>query len=173
MAKGSVITEVPVRMISSREDHDILFERTIQNMTEGLSQEYFKYLYSKVSKCNALTITNYITSVRIDVNLSDHYRGDLIKLLSKVSMFFNNQKSFNEITREDILSFLNSFRKLESVDPLHKWIGTYNIYRMHLMRFFKWLYYPKIDPIQRPKPPVIENISQLKRKEQSIYKPTG
>jgi hypothetical protein len=80
MAIGSVITEVPVR--SSCDDHDILFERTIQNITDGLSQEYFRYLYNKVSKCNALAITNYITSVRIEVNLSDHYRGDLIKLLS-------------------------------------------------------------------------------------------
>jgi len=40
------------------------------------------------------------------------------------------------------------------------------------VRFFKWLYYPAIEPSKRPKPEVIENIPQLKRKEQSIYKPT-
>jgi integrase len=40
------------------------------------------------------------------------------------------------------------------------------------MRFFRWLYYPDIEPDKRPKPEVIENIPQLKRKEQSIYKPT-
>jgi len=40
------------------------------------------------------------------------------------------------------------------------------------MRFFKWLYYPDIEPDRRPKPSVIENIHQLKRKEKSIYKPT-
>ena len=40
------------------------------------------------------------------------------------------------------------------------------------MRFFKWLYYPDIESDKRPKPEVIENIPQLKRKEQSIYKPT-
>jgi hypothetical protein len=81
-------------------------------------------------------------------------------------------KASKEITREDILSFLDSSRKAESVDPLHKWIGTYNLYRMQLMRFFKWLYYPNVDQRKRPKPPVIENIPQLKRKEKSIYKPT-
>ncbi len=43
---------------------------------------------------------------------------------------------------------------------------------MHLLRFFKWLYYPDIEPDKRPKPDVIENIPQLKRKEKSIYKPT-
>ena len=40
------------------------------------------------------------------------------------------------------------------------------------MRFFKWLYSPDIEPDKRPKPSVIENIPQLKRKEKSIYKPT-
>ena len=40
------------------------------------------------------------------------------------------------------------------------------------MRFFKWLYSPDIEPDKRPKPAVIENIPQLKRKEKSIYKPS-
>jgi len=93
-------------------------------------------------------------------------------LLCNFLIFFENHKSFKEITREDLLCFLDSFRKIESVDPLHKWIGTYNLYRIHLMRFFKWLYSPDMEYKQRPKPPVVENIHQLKRKEKSIYKPT-
>ena len=40
------------------------------------------------------------------------------------------------------------------------------------MRFFKWLYYPDIEPDKRSKPVVIENIPKLKRKEKSIYKPS-
>jgi hypothetical protein len=96
-------------------------------------------------------------------------------LLCSLSTFFNNDnsnKSFKEITRHDLLSFLDSCRKPEDIDPLHKWIGTYNLYRMRLIRFFKWLYFPDIGPDKRPKPPVIENIAQLKRKEKSIYKPS-
>jgi integrase len=46
------------------------------------------------------------------------------------------------------------------------------LYRTHILRFFKWLYYPDIQPDKRPKPNVIKNIPKLKRKEQSIYKPT-
>jgi hypothetical protein len=70
-------------------------------------------------------------------------------LLCNLSTFFNkkenksaNAKSFKEMTRQDLLSFLDDRRKPDYVDPLHKWIGTYNTYRMQLMRFFKWLYYP-------------------------------
>ena len=55
---------------------------------------------------------------------------------------------------------------------MHKWIGTYNLFRIYLLRFFKWLYYPDIEPSKRPKPPVVENLAQLKRKEKSIYKPS-
>ena len=89
-------------------------------------------------------------------------------------IFFKNatSKQFKDMTREDILSFLDSLRRIESVDPLHKWIGTYNVYRIQLMRFFKWLYSPDIGQKNRPKPSIIENIPQLKRKEKSIYKPT-
>jgi hypothetical protein len=43
----------------------------------------------------------------------------LIKVLSKLSKF-TYDKPFGEIMREDVLSFLDSFRKPEGVDPLHK-----------------------------------------------------
>jgi hypothetical protein len=53
-------------------------------------------------------------------------------------MFYNNNtKSFNEITRQDLLSFLDSRHKPEDVDPLHKWIGTYNTYRLSELSFPK------------------------------------
>jgi integrase/recombinase XerD len=70
------------------------------------------------------------------------------------------------------MKFLDSFRKPEASDPLHKWIGTYNIYRALFIRFFKWLYYPNVEQKKRPKPNIIENIPLLKRKEQSVYKPS-
>ena len=40
------------------------------------------------------------------------------------------------------------------------------------MRFFKWLYSPDIEPSKRAKPPMLENIPKLRRKETSIYKPS-
>jgi integrase len=74
--------------------------------------------------------------------------------------------------REDIISYLNSIRKSEGVDPLHKWIGTYNSRLRNLIRFFKWLYNPTNAPGQSPKPRILYNVPQLRRKETSIYKPS-
>jgi integrase/recombinase XerD len=97
---------------------------------------------------------------------------DVLSLLYKFSFDKGTKKEFKDMTRQDIISFLNSRRKTEEADPLHKWIGTYNNYRRIILRFFRWLYYPGVEQEKRPKPSVIENIPQLKRKEQSIYKPT-
>jgi integrase len=152
---------------------DTVTERKMENATEGLPSRYLSLLQRMLTanRENDLTICDYIQSLKSEINLSDHYRTDVIVLLCKFSAFFNN-KSFMDIRREDLLSFLDSFRKSDTLDPLHKWIGTYNTYRMHLMRFLRWLYNSDAEPDKRPKPEVIQNIPQLKRKEKSIYKPT-
>jgi hypothetical protein len=55
-----------------------------------------------------------------EINLSDHYRKDLIILLCKFSPSYNDNKLFKQVTREDILSFLDNSRKPEASNPLHK-----------------------------------------------------
>jgi integrase/recombinase XerD len=100
------------------------------------------------------------------------YRRITIHTLAYLSKFHLNKKNFKEMTREDILLYLESLRRPEGVDPLHKWIGTYNLKKTIVVKFLKWLYYPDIELSKRPKPEVVENIARLKRKEQSIYKPT-
>ncbi|HET7147517.1 MAG TPA: hypothetical protein VFI73_03375 [Candidatus Nitrosopolaris sp.] len=151
-----------------------IIKTKIETATEGLSSNCFNFLHNKVlpaNKENALTICDYISALKSEINPSDDYRKNTIILLCTFSIFFN-RKPFKGLTREDVLSFLDSFRKNESIDSLHKWIGTYNTYRIYLMRFFKWLYSPDIEQDKRPKPSIIENIPRLKRKEKSIYKPT-
>ncbi len=58
-------------------------------------------------------------------------------------------KPFDVVNRDDVHAFLGSLRKPETSDPLHKWIGTYNQYRIQLLRFFKWLHHPDVDPDKR------------------------
>jgi integrase len=87
-----------------------------------------------------------------------------------LSKFHSNMK-FKKMQKNDILSFLNSKRKSEHLDPLHSWIATYNLYIVILTRFFKWLYHPDLPTNERSKPSCVQ-IRTLRRKEQSIYKPT-
>ncbi len=152
------------------EYNDPFFDKKVETAIEGLKPDCYKQIY-KISQDNALTVANYILSMKSEIDPANNYRRDNITLLARFSIFHHN-KAFRHVIRDDILSFLDSLRKPEAADPLHKWIGTYNLFRTYLFRFFKWLYYPDIEPDKRPKPTIIENILQLKRKEKSIYKPT-
>jgi hypothetical protein len=152
-------------------NNDAIFDQRIDLITEGIDSFMASNL-RELPKDNALTIVNYILSMKSEINLSDNYRRLNIYALYRLSRFFSNRKKYKELVRDELLQFLESFRKPEADDPLHKWIGTYNIYRVVLIRFFKWLYYPDLEQKKRPKPSVIENIPKLKRREQSIYKPS-
>ena len=144
-----------------------LLDRKIEEISAGIPASYSLHLRS-AGQNNVKVIIDYIVAMKSEVNLSDHYRRDLIEVLSKFSKY-NDNRPFKDLTRSNVIAFLDIYRRTEAQDPLHKWIGTYNIYRIHLLRFFKWLYYPDLEPSKRPKPSVIENIPQLKRKEKSIY----
>jgi hypothetical protein len=147
--------------------NDPLFEQKLELATEGLDPHFLKHLRTKVSSDNALTISNYILSMMVATS----YKRTIISTLKLLSEFLSN-KPFTDMSRADIISYLDSLKKDESEDVMHKWIGSYNLRLAYLTRFFKWLHYPNIEPSRRPKPQVIQNILFLKRKEQSIYKPS-
>jgi len=149
---------------------DVLLERKIDETAAGLQASFAKLLRS-INETNAAIIVEYISALKTEVNLADTYRQNAIALLCRFSTYHDN-KPFKDLTRTDVLEFLDSFRRTETQDPLHKWVGTYNTFRNHLLRFFKWLYSPEVEPEKRQKPSLFENIPRLPRKEKSIYKPS-
>jgi integrase/recombinase XerD len=152
--------------------YDQVFDRKVDLITAGLRPYHARTLRNEkyVSRHNTMIICDYLFATNIEVNPSPNYKRTNIVLLVQFCKF-HNQKPFNDITREDILSFLDNLRKPESVDPMHKWIGTYNQYNTNLTCFFKWLYSPDNARGKRPKPSIVQNIPRLTRKEKSIYKP--
>jgi integrase/recombinase XerD len=147
-----------------------LLDQKIDEITAGLPASYGNNLCLLSNQQNIPVIIEYIQAMKTETNLSDHYRKDTIDALTRFSKYSN--KSFKDISRNDVIAFLDSFRKTETADPLHRWIGTYNQYRMQIFRFFKWLCSPNLEQDKRPKPSIIENIPLLKRKEVSTYKPS-
>jgi hypothetical protein len=102
-------------------NNDALFDRKIDLITQGIDSFYVSLL-KELSQDNALTIVNYILSMKNEINISDNYRRSNIYTLYRISKFFNNRKLYKELVRDDILQFLDSFRKPETSDPLHKWL---------------------------------------------------
>jgi integrase/recombinase XerD len=122
---------------------------------------------SDICSSNADTLNEYLQEMNHE-GLARGYRSNAGLWVGKIAEYCH--KPYKKMVRNDILSFLDRLQKSEDIDPLHKWIGTYNYVRIHLMRFFRWLYNPSLPP-PRPKPKVVENIPTKRRREQSIYKP--
>jgi integrase len=171
-AKGNKMRTRNVLAKSKHDDTqnlDALFDIRVDNITEGMIP-YFTKTIKKLPYANAQSIVNFVMSLNTEINPSKNYRASIVYVLCCLSK--HSGKNFTDMTRQDILDFLDSYRKPEASDPLHKWIGTYNVFRIILVKFFKWLYSPDIESDKRPKPPIVENIPQLKRKETSVYKPS-
>jgi hypothetical protein len=110
-------------------DSQYLNEQKLKTITSGLQKRYSR-LFIKMLRHNAIALADFIASVNIEINLSEKHKTNMIEVLNSLSNHFENKKSFRNMKREDIISFLDSVRKPEISDPHHKWIGTYNLYRV-------------------------------------------
>ena len=172
----------------AKEEEDVELNRKIALVTEDFptANKYCKLVLSdrnRLSKENALTVCDYMLAMKREINPRLTTISTTIQFLSGLSKFAGVEKRFEDMMmmiRTILLSYLDSCRKPEDKDPLHKWIASYNIKCIILSRFFKWLYYSNIgDPKRRNelskserKPDCIMDIPQLKRKEVSCYKPS-
>ena len=158
-------------------------ERKIAIATEGFIPFIIKKLRrladndgvavkEQVGRQNIETICDYLIAMNAEINPSLMHKRNQMQIICYLSKYHNNQKPFREMTSNAILAYLNTLRRPEASDPNHQWIGTYNLRRIYFIRFFKWLYSPNLNPKDRPYPDVIRNISQLKRLEHTIIKPT-
>jgi uncharacterized protein YihD (DUF1040 family) len=80
-----------------------------------------------------------------EINPRLSYKKYTIQFLSELSRTVGIEKKFIDMTRNDVLCYLDKCRKTEDEDPLHKWIGSYNTKLVTLSRFFKWQYYPNVE----------------------------
>jgi hypothetical protein len=94
-------------------DRQNKIHRKIEETAAGLAKAWTNNLLSLPEEISTI-IVDYIKVMKSEVNLSDYYRRDLIDVLIKLYKF--GKKGFKDLTRDDILSFLDSFRKPEEAD---------------------------------------------------------
>jgi len=119
-------------------------------VTEGGKPFIKDHLLTRITRDNCNTIINYILDFQTETNPSEEYRLNIVFKLKQLAEF-HNAKSFRDMTRQDNVDFLDRLCRLESVDPMHMWIGSYEIYRVTLLRFFsgystQTLLHIEIDP---------------------------
>jgi integrase len=142
----------------------------IAEATSELNKHYIAMVAERMSLKNADILSRFIIAGKKERNISCNtvmtYIDGVVYLEN-----YHHHKDLEKIDKNDITSFLDSYRKLEAEDPLHRWINTYNVRYQILFKFFKWLYNLKCDDESKKVsiPPVMNDIKRLKRKEKSSY----
>ncbi len=119
---------------------------------------------------NRIVINQFIYARITETDIAQNTQKVMTETLDRFSR--NVKKDFKDVKRDDIVSYLNKLRKDETLDPNHKWKGTFNYTLTIIKAFYKWLYYPNMEHSERPTPDILLNIKQLRRKELSTYKPS-
>ncbi|MDN5845348.1 MAG: site-specific integrase [Candidatus Nitrosocosmicus sp.] len=150
-------------------------EKKIDSITRSLSRPYYNTILKNLLKSNyenAKTIYEHIVVEQTELNIKNSTIEGKLRILVWLSNFHNDNKLFIDMTKYDILGYLNNLRKTPSQDPSNKWVGTYNGRQTILLKFFRWLYSPNEDYKNRSIPECMKGIRKLPRKEKTSYKPS-
>ena len=85
-------------------------ERKIDSITNGLSRPYFNKILKELAKKNlenAIIICDYIIAEQIEINIQNSTKETKIKILRWLTNHFQDSKSFRNMTKHDILDYLN------------------------------------------------------------------
>lgn len=150
-------------------------DRTVDSITVGMSRKAFNSRLKALARINfknASTICDYILAEQTEQNIKPSTAESKVKLLMWLTRYLDH-KPYENMTKQDILSYLNSIRKPASADPQQRWIGSYNGRLRYLLKFFRWLH-NKDEPDYRKRatPACIQGLRILPRQEKTAYKPT-
>lgn len=95
---------------NNNQEVDPNFDRKLDLITAGAQPFVREHLLTRITRENCQIIINYILAMQTEVSLSQTYRIDTINKLKRFAEF-HNLKSFRDITRQDIIDFLDNFRK--------------------------------------------------------------
>jgi integrase len=148
----------------------------IDSVTKNCSKLYFNTILKRLAdknQHNTSIICDYIISEETELNIKNSTKETRLKVLVWLSNFYDDTKSFKEMSKQDILDYLNSLRKSTIEDNSQRWIGSYNGRQIILSKFFRWLYNTdESDPRKRLAHLCMKGIKQLPRKEKTPYKPS-
>ncbi len=112
----------------------LILQRKIESITADL-QPYVKKMIQSIAEKNqdnATAICDYIIAQNTEINPAPNYRKAQIHTLCYLSRHHHNALNFREMVKDDIINYLDTFRRSAEKDPQHKWIGTYNQVQVRL-----------------------------------------
>lgn len=146
----------------------------VEQITLGLSRPYFRSILKKLQESNrenADILCKHILTEQVEFNIKNSTKEGKIKTLVWLSNFFEDKKRYQDMTKDDILAYLNNLRKPQ--ENGNGWINTYNNRQMVFLKFFRWLYnQDEPDLLKRVTPACMVGIKRLAKREKTSYKPS-
>jgi hypothetical protein len=100
-------------------NNDPNFDRKLDIITTGARPHIKEHLLRKITRENCKIIVDYVLALLTEVGPAETYRIDTIGKLKQLAEF-HNPKSFREMTRQDVIDFLERLRRPDAVDPMHQ-----------------------------------------------------
>jgi len=115
---------------SNTQSNDLENNNPIQRKIEIVTK-YLKRYNSRIlgevllnNPDNANTICDYIIAEQNEINIKESTKETKIQKIAHLSKYFHHRKTFYDMTKDDLLNYLNNLRKSSIEDPTHKSIGT-------------------------------------------------
>ncbi|MGB7707731.1 MAG: hypothetical protein WCC79_03540 [Nitrososphaeraceae archaeon] len=83
----------------------------INSITKTCSKPYFNQIFKKLASesfANVNTICEYIIAEQNELNIKNSTKEGKIKTLVWLSNFFDNKITFRQLSKKDILQYLNN-----------------------------------------------------------------
>jgi integrase len=120
---------------------------------------------------NADILCKHILTEQVEFNIKNSTKEGKIKTLVWLSNFFEDKKRYQDMTKADIITYLNNLRKPQ--ENGNGWINTYNNRQMVFLKFFRWLYnQDEPDLTKRITPACMIGVKRLTKREKTSYKPS-
>ncbi len=151
---------------------DEILQRRIETVCDGLLPNVAA-LFVELSEPNKRVITDFVLDLINRKNVAVNTKSTHIKNLVYLVRNWNGM-DLKDMKREHIDSYLQGIRRSKEKDPDEKWISTHNTRAMTYSGFFRYRYFPDMEPEKRAKetPDVIAGITFFKRKSKTHVKPT-
>jgi integrase/recombinase XerD len=93
-----------------------------------------------ISNSKNIEIINEFLEYMKNNGSSEHHQNNNLKVVIAFGNFIGKDNSFLDITKDQVLEFLNTKVKSYDEDPDKRWITTWNNYLNRLRLFYRWLY---------------------------------
>ncbi len=91
-------------------------QRKIEEVTADLPNQETVNKLTELPAANSLTVCSYLIAMKKEVNSSKKYRQTNIQTLCYLSRHHKHQLRYEDMTRDDVIMYLNSLMKPDSIE---------------------------------------------------------